>query len=69
MVKLLFVSRRLFSEALRRGRASILPENTPFFSGNHSGNHSGKFKTRLENGYKEKRNLLCFKEIPLEYFF
>ena len=45
--------------------ASIIPRAVLSFSGKRSGKHSGRAYFTLLSKEKEKRNPLCFKEIPL----
>ena len=45
--------------------ASIIPDQTPFSSGERSGNLSGNAQKTTQSRDKRKRNPLCFKEIPL----
>lgn len=44
-------------------------KKTDVFSGKLSGKHSGNMAIAFRQTEKEKRNLLCFKKIPLVLFF
>lgn len=67
MIPFLLSSMNLVAPLILEGFRNT--KKTDVFSGKLSGKHSGNMAIAFRQTEKEKRNLLCFKKIPLVLFF